>query len=116
MSENGVLLKGWGLRLLAIGLWALTSVVAFLEILTVREIAMRVYAHFAVTGDLFAREYWGGQTVGVGAAVIMGVLCVGIIIAAGEYHMKHFGQPRSWRLFGRTIAFELSILVLALFI
>jgi hypothetical protein len=116
MSENGVSLKRWSLRLLVIGLWALTSVVAFLEILTVREIVMRVYAHFAVTGGFSAREYWRGQTVGIGAAVIMGVLCVGIIIAAGEYHMKHFGRPRSWRLFGWTIAFELSILVLALFV
>ncbi|UCC63154.1 MAG: hypothetical protein JSV36_20850 [Anaerolineae bacterium] len=116
MSENGLSLKGWSLRLLAIGLWALTSAVAFLEILTVREIVTRVYAYFAATSGSFLREYWGGQTVGIGAAVIMGVLCVGIIIAAGEYHLKHFGQPRSWRLFGWTIAFELSILVLALFI
>jgi hypothetical protein len=38
------------------------------------------------------------------------------MIAAGEYHYRHFGQPGSWKLFGWVIAIELSILALALFV
>ena len=34
------------------------------------------------------------------------------IIASTEYHMKRVGKPESWRLFGWTIAVELSLLIL----
>jgi hypothetical protein len=46
----------------------------------------------------------------------MGVVCVGIIIGGGEYHLRNFGQPQSWKFFGWTISAELSILLLALFV
>ena len=105
-----------GLRLLAIALWAGTSALGFLEILTVREIVLRIYAHFAATGGFYGRAYGGGVALGIGAAMAMGVVCVGIIMGGGEYHLRNFGQPKSWRLFGWTIAAELSILVLALFV
>ena len=104
------------MRVLAVVLWAGTSVLAFLEILIVREIVLRIYAHFAATGGFYERAYGGGVILGVGAAMTMGVVCVGIIIGGGEYHLKNFGQPKSWRLFGWTIAVEVSIFALALFI
>jgi len=34
------------------------------------------------------------------------------IIASTEYHLKRVGKPESWRLFGWTIAVELSLLIL----
>lgn len=34
------------------------------------------------------------------------------IIASTEYHRKRVGKPESWRLFGWTIAVELSLLIL----
>jgi hypothetical protein len=34
------------------------------------------------------------------------------IIWSTEFHIKHVGKPESWRLFGWTIAVELSIIVL----
>jgi hypothetical protein len=116
MDRDGLSPKSLGLRLLAIALWAGTSVVAFLEILTVRAMVLRVYAHFVATDGFHIGEYYGGVVLGMGAAVVMGVLCAGVTIGAGEYHLKHFGKFRSWRLFGWTIAAELSILALALFI
>ena len=118
MNEDSLRSRGLGLRLLTVGLWVVTSAVAFLEILTVREIVYRVYAHLAVSSsvDTHWREYSGGVSLGIGVAVIMGILCVGVIIGAGEYHLKNFGTLKSWRLFGWTIAAELSILVLALFV
>lgn len=116
MNEDSLRSKNLGLPLLAVGLWVVTSAVAFLEILTAREIVYRVYAHFAATGGFYGRDYWGARAIGIGVALIMGILCVGVIIAAGEYHLKNFGTLKSWRLFGWTIAAELSILVLALFV
>lgn len=118
MNESGLPSKNLGLRLLAIALWAFTSVLGFLEILTVREIVLRVYAHFAATGGLYWywREYGGGVTLGNGVSIAMGLVCVAVIMGGGEYHLKNFGKPQSWRLFGWTIAAELSVLILPLFI
>ena len=116
MEENSLPSKRVGLRVLAVVLWAGTSVLGFLEILTVREIVLRIYAHFAATGGFYGRAYGGGVGLSWGAAMAMGVVCVGIIIGGGEYHLSNFGQPKSWRLFGWTISAELSILLLALFV
>lgn len=118
MSENGLTVKKTGLGLLAFALWAITSAVAFLEILTVREIVLRVYARFAVTSGFYTytQDYSSGAALGQCAVGIMAIFCIGVIVAAGEYHLKHFGEPRSWRLFSWTIAAELSILILALFV
>ena len=116
VEENGLPSKRVGLRALAVVLWVVTSVLAFLEILIVREIVLRIYAHFAAAGGFYERAYGGGVLLGVGAAMAMGVACVGIIIGGGEYHLNNFGQPKSWRLFGWTISAEVSILVLALFV
>jgi hypothetical protein len=39
---------------------------------------------------------------------------VGLVVMIGttEYHFKHVGQPKSWRLFAWTLAVEISILLL----
>jgi len=116
MNEYGLPSKRPGFGLLAFALWLGTSVLGFLEILTVREIILRIYAHFAATGGFYGRDYWGGNALGIGAAMAMGVVCVAVTIGAGEYHLKYVGQPRSWRLFGWTISAELTILLLALFV
>lgn len=117
-NENNLPSKRVGLRLLAIVLWVVTSVVGFLEILTVREIVLRAYVHFAATGGIYWywREYGGGALLGIGASIFMGLVCLAVIIGGGEYHLRHFDTPESWRLFSWTIAAELSILILPLFI
>ena len=101
---------------LTLVLWAFTSVVSFLEILTVRAIAIRMYARFAMTYGFYAREYISAQALGIVPLLVMSIVCIGVTIGCGEYHLKHFGQPQSWKLFSRTIAAEVTILVLALFI
>jgi hypothetical protein len=69
-----------------------------------------------MTYGFYAREYMAAQAMGMGTLVVMGIVCIGVAIGCGEYHFKHFGQPQSWRLFERTIAAEMAILVLASFI
>jgi len=43
---------------------------------------------------------------------LMGLALLLFVIGTAEYHRKRVGRPESWRLFGWTIAAELSILVL----
>jgi hypothetical protein len=117
LDENGLPIKRDPRRIaLAVGLWALTSVVSFLEILTVRAIALRIYSHFAVTSGFYAREAMAAQALSMGVLVIMGIVCLGVAIGCGEYHLNHFDQPGSWKLFGRTIAVEVAIFILPLFV
>lgn len=51
-------------------------------------------------------------TASLGWVFILGLLFLIFIIASTEYHLKRVGKPESWRLFGWTIAVELSLLVL----
>ncbi len=101
---------------LAIAMWVATSVVSFLEILTVRAIVIKIYSHFAITYGFYDREIRGAQAVGVAALVIMGIAGIAVAIGCGEYHLKHFNEPQSWKLFSRTIAFEVAIFALASFL
>ncbi|MCP4537417.1 MAG: hypothetical protein GY832_09755 [Chloroflexi bacterium] len=117
LDKNGLPIKRNSLLvILAIALWAFTSVTSFLEILTVRTIVTRLYAHFVITNEFDARAYMGAQAVGIGALVIMGIVCIGVAIGCGEYHLRHFNHPKSWRLFAWTIAAEVGIFILASFI
>jgi hypothetical protein len=117
LDENGLpIRRDPKLVALAAALWVFTSVLGFLEILTVRVIALRVYSHFAVTYGFYGRQVFAARGLSSAAVVITGIACIGVAIGCGEYHLKHFAQPESWRLFTRTIAVELAILVLPLFI
>ncbi len=117
LDKNGLPIKrDPKLVALTLVLWAFTSVLSFLEILTVRAIAIRMYAHFAITYGFYAHEYKGAQALGIVALMVMSIVCIGVAIGCGEYHLKHFGQPQSWKLFSRTIAAEVAVIVLASFI
>ena len=43
----------------------------------------------------------------------LALLLLIFLIWSTEYHTKRVGKPESWRLFGWTIAFELSIILLS---
>jgi hypothetical protein len=105
-----------GTALLAFVLWAVTSIVGLVEIYIIREMVLRVYSRFFSDERAYGNDYWGGVALGNCLVVVLAILWIGLAIGAGEYHYKHLGEPRSWRLFARVIAVEVSILVLALFI
>lgn len=43
---------------------------------------------------------------------ILGLAFLVFIIASTEYHVKHYGTPKSWRLFAWTFAVEILIYIL----
>jgi hypothetical protein len=105
-----------GAGVLAALLWLATAALGLFEIWLVREMVLRVYARFESGGPAYGEAYWGGLAVGNWLVLVLGVVWIALVIGGGEYHAKHFGQRRSWRLFSRTLAVQLAILVLALFI
>jgi hypothetical protein len=47
-----------------------------------------------------------------GLVFFLALLFLVYVIWSTEYHIKRVGKPESWRLFGWTIAVELSIIIL----
>lgn len=117
MSEE----KTWqlgkvGTGIVAFVLWVATAVLGLVEIVVVREMVQRIFARFFADETAFGSDYWGSVALGQGTVLVLAIVWLGLVVVGGEYHMKHLGKHKSWRLFARTIAVELSILVLALFI
>ena len=94
---------------LALILWIATAAVGLVEIVVVREMLLRVYARFW-------SDYWSAVNVGNWSVVILAIVWLALVAGGGEYHRTRVGQRSSWRLFGLTIAVEVAILLLALFI
>lgn len=89
----------------AVLLWLLTFGLGLQGIYTVSQL----YALFLV---------WRGSSVDQASMSSFGLvffIAFGFlifIIASTEYHLKRIGKPESWRLFGWTLAVELSLIVL----
>ena len=47
---------------------------------------------------------------------LLALIMLIFVIWSTEYHIKRVGKPESWRLFGWTIAVELSIILLNYFL
>ena len=94
---------------LALILWIATAAVGLWEIVIVRGMLLRIYARFW-------SDYWPAVNLGNWAVFILGAMWLVLVVGGGEYHYRRVGRRESWRLFGRTIAVEVAILILALFI
>jgi len=115
-EEKTLQLGKFGAGILAFVLWIVTGALGLVEIWIIRQMMLRVYARFfaeeAARGDV----YWGSIALGNWLVFILAIVWIALVIGGGEYHVKYVGKPKSWRLFARTIAVQLSILFLALFI
>ena len=117
MSEqNRWQLDKIGAGLAAFVLWAVTAVLGLWEIWVVREMLLRVYVRFWAGDTVTGNDYWLSVFLQNWLVLILGIVWIAVVIGGGEYHSKYVGQPKSWKLFARTIGVQLAILVLVLFI
>jgi hypothetical protein len=92
----------------AVVLWLITAALSIMCLMAVRAMILRTLARFGLETLLLIGNY---------AAVFpMIVFCIAVIIGGFEYHFRRAGQAESWRIFAKTLAIELGILLLALFI
>jgi hypothetical protein len=115
-EEKTLSLGKFGTGILTFVLWIVTAALGLVEIWIVRHMTLRVYARFFADEVAFGNDYWSSVNIGNWLVFILAVVWIALVIGGGEYHVKYVGKPKSWRLFARTIAVQLSILVLALFI
>jgi len=90
---------------LAVFLWLVTVGLGLAAILAIRDLISLIFV--GLGGSLETIEAFAQCLV-----IILGLVFLTFVISTGEYHYKRIGQPKSWRLFGWTIAVEVSLQVL----
>lgn len=116
MEENGLRSARTWSGAFAFALWAGTAAAGLATIATVLGVAIRVYAAFWGDYSFYGSDYRGALALRNLLVFPLALLWLAMAVGGGEYHYKNLGQPKSWRLLARTIAVELSIFLLALFI
>ena len=112
MASDGILETKISPRAVALayGLWFVTAVLAVLSYLAGREMIIRTYVRF------FAFDPGGVSLVNLLVSWGMAILPIAIIIGGFEYQHRNMGKPQGWVMLARTLAFEIGILLLALYI
>jgi hypothetical protein len=102
------------ISILAIMLWLLTAILGVLTLIFTRELALRIYLSFQPLQAGAARS--GLSLVNAVVTMSLAIVAIGILIAGIEFHRTRVGTPESWRMYARTLAFEVGLLSLVLFI
>ncbi|MCI0551679.1 MAG: hypothetical protein L0287_12045 [Anaerolineae bacterium] len=90
---------------LAVVLWIFSALLGLQSIYYIKELFYLIYV--SLGGGIAQAEQFVP-----GLVFILAVVYLIFIIGATEYHIKRVGRPESWRLFGWTIAVEVSLLIL----
>ena len=112
MASDGILETKLSPRIaaLAYGLWFVTAALGVLTYLAGREMIIRTYVRF------FPFDPGSASLVNIIASWALAILPIAIIIGGFEYQHRNMGRPQGWVMLARTLAFEIGILLLALYI
>ena len=110
--------KTWLQYLATYGLWLGSAALAVIEIGLFRNLVMSVYAWIVTLQGRTAlvRTTFTGASLGMWAAILMGIVAIGIIIGGFEYHHKRVGDPKALRVLAWTIGIQAVILIPALLV
>ena len=100
----------------AFALWVLTSALAFVLILTILDIVLKIYAAFWGSYGFYGEVYQMGIAIRQFLVLPLGLLAVGVVIGGAEYHYHHVGEIASWKLFSETLGVEAALFLLSAFI
>jgi hypothetical protein len=100
------------------GLWLATAVLAFYEILVVRNLVFDLYARLlAAFGSTVAvSDHFWATALGQASVYVMVFVAIAVIIGGFEYHYKRVGDPRSRKLLLWTLGIQAGILLLSLIV
>lgn len=102
---------------LAYGLWFVSAALGVLTFLAGREMLIRTYVRFFPwEASRFELGLGSLSLVNSIISLAMAILSIVIIIGGFEYQHRNMGRPQGWVLLARTLAVEIGILLLALYI
>jgi hypothetical protein len=99
-------------------LWLGTAAVGLWQISVVREM---IFVLFARLRDVNQSDYLNFKQAALAGAlgswllVVLAIVWIAAFVGGAEYHYRHVGQPRSWRLFAWTVGLEAAIFILSWF-
>ena len=94
---------------LAFVLWLVTAVVGLLEVYFGQNMLTDIYARFG-------SDFNTGLLIRNSSLLCLSLVWLAFVVGTGEYHRTRVGRPSSWRLFGWTIAVQVSLLALDYFL
>ena len=107
-----------GLWLLTAVLWVATVGLWFLAFIAFQDIATTAVGYILAGDpevDVVQARGWVTTTRNV-STMIAGVLWLIMVIGGMEYHFRHVGQRRSWRIFAWTLGIELLLIAISVLI
>lgn len=112
MASDGILEAKLSARAVALayGLWFVTAALGVLTYLAGREMIIRTYVRF------FPFDPGSVSLINLLISWGLAILPIAIIIGGFEYQHRNMGKPQGWVMLARTLAFEIGILLLALYI
>jgi hypothetical protein len=95
------------------GLWLVTAVLAFFEIIAVRTIVFNVYARLVIAfnGAVQTADHAAAIWLGQASVLVMTIVAIVITIGGFEYHRRHVGQSQSMRFLLWTLGIQIAILL-----
>lgn len=102
-------------KVLAVLVWIVTLVGGLLDIYVSQFIIISIYARFFLggVGRASAMDVAMTDALRISIVLVFAVCFVIFLVASTEYHFKHFGQPKSWRILGITVGVQLLIIAIA---
>lgn len=98
-------------KILVIFLWVLTSVLAGYEIFLSRRIVEVIYFLVlrSLSENINMTDRLSATGLGNIASLVMAILAIVIVVGGIDYHWTHAGEPRSYKLFAWTLAFQIGV-------
>ena len=96
-------------------LWLVTTILAGLSFFAGRRIVLNTLDRF-FSSALSETGPDGYSLMNILVSFTLAFLFIAIVIGGFEYHYRKGGTEESWWMFTRTLAVELGILLIALFI
>jgi len=96
-------------------LWLVTVILGVLTFFAGRRVILSTYSRF-FPGGMRTQETSSYSLMNILISMPLAFLVIAIIIGGFEYHFRRTGTQESRWLFARTLAIEVGILLLALFL
>lgn len=95
-------------------LWLTTSFIAFWEILLIRSMGIDLYLRFANNSIHVPSSRLADQANVIGQifVIIGGMIAIAIVPGSVDFHYRHFGTLKSWRMFAYVLCFQLVVFML----
>jgi hypothetical protein len=101
-------------KVISLLLWAVTSILAGYEIFLTRSIVYTLYARvvtaFSIPFNVLERL--SASATGNLSSLVMAIIALAIVVGGIDFHWKHAGEPRSFKVFALTFGFQLAVLAL----